>query len=178
MNTPETFPQKTIDRFLKFIERVPFSDCWYFLGKANNFGHCQFAISGTVPNQIMEGAHRFAYRAFKSAFPRELCVLHRCDEPCCVNPDHLFLGTRGDNNTDRKRKGRNSDRRGERHHMCRFSDAQCDEMRRLCASGLSQWAVARMFATHQTTISSIVRGVRRATPTAPRRTSPSVAAIR
>ena len=51
-------------------------------------------------------AHRLAWKEAYGEIPQGLCVLHRCDNPGCINLDHLFLGTKGDNNRDRKSKGR------------------------------------------------------------------------
>lgn len=53
-------------------------------------------------------AHRFAYERINGPIGAGLCVLHRCDTPMCVNPEHLFLGTQKDNMLDRERKGRGS----------------------------------------------------------------------
>lgn len=51
-------------------------------------------------------AHRISWIAFYGSIPNDMCVLHRCDNPACFNINHLFLGTRGDNNRDRHAKGR------------------------------------------------------------------------
>jgi hypothetical protein len=60
-------------------------------------------------------AHRAAWLCEHGYLPDDACVLHRCDTPACINPPHLFLGTRLENAQDRERKGRGYDRRGERN---------------------------------------------------------------
>jgi len=64
-------------------------------------------------------AHRMAWVAFCGAIPNGLHVCHKCDTPCCVNPDHLFLGTISDNAWDRARKGRTGQQRQWATGKCR-----------------------------------------------------------
>lgn len=79
--------------------------CWVWNGYKLHFGHGQ-AKWAKYPRK----AHRLAYAAFVGE-PGELGVLHKCDNPPCCNPGHLFLGTKGDNNRDAHTKGRYSLRR-------------------------------------------------------------------
>lgn len=104
----------TVERFWSKVERGSADGCWRWSAKSTgHFGHGSFSVrSAPVP------AHRFAWQITRGAIPKGLCVLHRCDVPACVNPSHLFLGTKRDNNLDRDAKGRQAsgDRSGSRRH--------------------------------------------------------------
>lgn len=87
----------------RFWERVDMSgDCWLWTGTLGRKGY------GRVPNYPMSpwAAHRVAYMLAVGPIPGDLLVLHRCDNPPCVRPDHLFLGTNADNMRDMRAKGR------------------------------------------------------------------------
>lgn len=75
--------------------------CWPYTGKRDSDGYGQVRYAGRRPH-----ASRVAYIFTHGAIPGELQVLHRCDNPPCCNPAHLFLGTNADNMTDKARKGR------------------------------------------------------------------------
>lgn len=77
--------------------------CWEWMGYRDPKGYGRFKPSKASSESL---AHRFAWTQENGAIPEGLFVLHRCDNPACVKPDHLFLGTRGDNNNDMARKGR------------------------------------------------------------------------
>jgi hypothetical protein len=93
------------------IERLsmpePNTGCWLFIGSlgSNGYGKLKGVRARTT---IM--AHRYSWEAHNGPIPRGLFVLHRCDQPSCVNPDHLFLGTHVDNMTDMVKKGRQRQR--------------------------------------------------------------------
>lgn len=86
------------------------SDCWHFCGARNEFGYGRMTFNGRL-----QVAHRLSYQAFVGPIPDGLSVLHRCDNPSCINPDHLWLGTYSDNRRDCVAKGRHNEPSGERH---------------------------------------------------------------
>jgi hypothetical protein len=95
----------------RFCERVLFADadeCWTWQGARHGKGYGHFKMG-----KLIAKAHRTAYELFWGPIPDGMQVLHTCDNPPCVNPKHLFLGTNNDNLQDRQRKGRQA--KGERH---------------------------------------------------------------
>lgn len=95
------------DKFMTRVALIPFRECWEWIGMRTDNG--RGAFYGTVllsPGPTTTGAHRIAYKLFVGPIPPGLFVLHRCDNPGCVRPDHLFLGTHADNVLDWIRKGR------------------------------------------------------------------------
>lgn len=92
-----------IERFMKYVHHEPMSGCWLWAGACCVSGHGHFWNL-----ERMIGSHVFSYQTFVGEIPAGLSVLHRCDVRPCVNPDHLFLGTQGDNIRDMAAKGRGS----------------------------------------------------------------------
>jgi len=90
------------ERLCKRAEAMP-NGCIEWRGVASNKGYGVLKIGTTGRTQ----AHRAAWELNFGPVPAGLCVLHRCDNPLCFNPKHLFLGTKGDNNRDCRAKGRN-----------------------------------------------------------------------
>jgi len=142
------------ERIFGRVERTP-DGCWLYLGGRSSRGYGVVSVRGRAAT-----AHRLAYLLRVGPIPPGLCVLHRCDTPRCINPEHLFLGTKGENNADRKRKGRNADRRGERNTQAKLTPEQVDDIRSLYTGGsTSQRQLADRFGICQQQVSAIVRGV-------------------
>lgn len=91
-----------VERFEQRLIPEPNTGCWLWIGvyASSHMGYGEFYAHGR-----RQYAHRFSYEAFKGS-ATGLCVLHRCDVPICVNPDHLFLGTKKDNTNDMLSKRR------------------------------------------------------------------------
>lgn len=86
--------------------------CWEWQGFRNSQGY------GAGKHLRQTLAHRISFELFRGPLLAEMCVLHKCDNPCCVNPNHLFIGDRDINNKDRAKKGRTiSHNKGKKYCM-------------------------------------------------------------
>jgi len=96
------------DRFLDKISIEPNSGCWLWTAGADEHGYGQMNADA---EGFPRAAHRIAWILFRGPIPDGICVCHQHDDPWCVNPDHLFLGTQKDNMDDKMRKGRHSNQK-------------------------------------------------------------------
>jgi hypothetical protein len=142
---------KRTTRGLSLRERLDFytdkrSDCWEWTGYRNNSGYGRLMVG----NQAMF-AHRLTYEMQNGSIPDGLCVLHKCDNRGCVNPDHLFLGNRSDNNADMLAKGREVVLKGVFHGRAKLTDVQVLAIRQSQAPPLdmaSQFGVSLSTVHH------------------------------
>ena len=89
--------------------------CWIWMGAQLSRGYGSLNAAG-----FRGKAHRAAYKAFVADIPDGMHVLHKCDTPACVNPDHLFVGTHSDNMQDKHAKGRANTPTGTRNALSQF----------------------------------------------------------
>jgi hypothetical protein len=136
-------------RFGAYVKRGP--GCWEWTSAKNAFGYGVLRVGDG--NTL---AHRLAWTFARGKIPAGQYVLHRCDNPGCVRPSHLFLGTLADNNADMDAKGRriNSPPRGEENGMAKLTAAKVRMIRRSKATGA---VLAQRLNVTQTTISSVRR---------------------
>lgn len=100
----------------------PATGCWNFTGAARNKGYGQISIRGKVTL-----AHRAAYELFLGPIPSGLQICHRCDNPLCINPSHLFAGSAEENMQDAAKKGRTA--RGGNHPCAKLTEADARAIR-------------------------------------------------
>lgn len=146
MSTDATQPIRTLEeRLARSTDRS--GPCWIWIGaKRDGYGRLTWA------GKRFQSAHRLAWEAVHGPIPAGLLVCHTCDVRACVRPEHLFLGTPGDNARDRERKGRGHDRRGSRNGNARLSVQDVRSIRVALDLGVSQGALARRHAVKQATI--------------------------
>ena len=145
---------EAFDRFDK--KWIPITDCGCYLWTAavNKNGYGKFASNG---GWIL--AHRYAYERENGKIPEGLIVCHSCDNPSCVNVNHMFLGTHADNNKDRDQKNRNRQLCGEDHGRSKLTIDQVRELRELVKNGaLSAYAASKKFGINHKTSRNIVEG--------------------
>lgn len=139
-------------RFLRNFEKAKGDACWLWMGKPDAYGY------GVISNKVK--AHRFSYEYHYGPFDKKLDVLHRCDSPGCVRPDHLFLGTQADNNRDMWSKGRGHipDTRGENHPTAVLKESEVRRIKKLIKKGMRQQDIAEMFKVSKSCIGFISSG--------------------
>lgn len=123
-------------------------ECWLWTARKDKDG---YGVTSHKTRPLK--AHRASWILNRGPIAPGMCVCHKCDNPSCVNPSHLFLGTIADNNRDRSRKGRTA------FINARFGPDEVLKMRRLSASGHSYSEIGRRFETSANTVRNAVLGI-------------------
>lgn len=137
-----------IARFWAKVKKT--NSCWEWQGLLSlGYGHF-FATS-----KKRKLAHRHAWELTNGPIPDGLCCLHKCDNRRCVNPDHIFIGTKGDNNRDMFAKGRNVVTRGNDRKTAKLNPEKVREIRKQIDAGRSNAAIGRDFGVGYSAIRAI-----------------------
>lgn len=166
MRPKNTTRRSLTDRFWEKVDRS--GECWIWTASRNPDGYGKINSGGRHGPTLR--AHRVSYELAYGPIPEGLDVCHRCDNPPCVNPAHLFVGTPLDNMQDAVQKGHvhNGDRhythrepsltvRGEQKGTAKLTNEQVREIRHQAHQGFPQRAIAKQFGVQESTISMIVR---------------------
>ena len=144
-----------IERFKGNFKRG--KGCWEWQGSIvkDRGGYGRFHANGKSHR-----AHRISWQIHKGEWPGDLFVCHKCDNPKCVRPSHLFLGTTTDNMRDMLRKRRKPSQAGERHPSNKLTAKDVKAIRKAHKKGVSQADLHRQYNVSRATICVIIKRVR------------------
>lgn len=145
-------PSTLEDRFSLKVDMRDLCGCWTWLGaqKAGGYGNIFLRKEGRVI--ITESAHVVSHELFVGPVPAGLWVLHKCDNPPCVRPDHLFLGPPKANHADMRAKGRQNDAK-------KLNLGLALEIRVARAAGVTLRVLAEKYGVSQAAVSMAARGL-------------------
>ncbi len=147
--------RKEIDRFMEKVVKHPEENggCWEWIAATyrGGYGHFRRKVEG---NWKMVKAHRYSYELFKGPLEKSLFVCHKCDNPSCVNPEHLFLGTAKENSDDKLKKGRFRGGRNPNHKW--LTQEVVDAIREDYKKGLSQIELVRKYGHNRSQVCRVV----------------------
>jgi hypothetical protein len=147
-----------IERFSHYVYLTE-SGCWEWRGARNENGYGVIGRGGRGEGN--HKAHRVSYQFFnKIELTVEQCVCHKCDTPWCVNPHHLFVGTKKENHEDMRNKGRGRNppiHIGEKSSHAKLTNKQVIEMRQLAKLGSKIKDLAARYGVERHTVSGIIK---------------------
>lgn len=143
------------ERFWSKVKKGESNECWEWQGTRENFGYGFLYKTG---RKGWHKSHRLSWELHFGEIPQGASVCHTCDNPPCVNPKHLWLGTNAENNFDRIAKGRTANHVGEKNPRAKLKKEDIMKIKELRKTGLSQQKIAGMFSVSQYAISAILLG--------------------
>ena len=148
------------ERFWAKVDRTTTPDgCWLWTASKTKGGYGQFNMPRNGGVHAIATAHRYSYTLAKGPIPPGMDVCHACDVRHCVNPAHLWVGTRGDNMRDCSSKGRVVVKRGETNKSAKLTAEQVIALRATyAAGGVSHKDLAIVYGVNKATICRILSG--------------------
>lgn len=143
----------TLAEILAFGRVEQKDGCWFWQAGEDKNGYGLMRVDGKT-----QRIHRVVYTLTKGEIPNGLHVLHSCDQPGCVNPEHLYLGTHQRNMTDMVEKGRSHKPIGSKNGRAKLTWEKVCEIRAACAAGEHPATVGKRYDTPRGTIYNIIAG--------------------
>ena len=159
--------QTTEQRFWSHVRKT--DTCWLWTGSKRNKGYGAFVWS--YRDMVIQGrAHRFSWELVNGKIPKGLCCLHKCDNPSCVRPDHLWIGTKKDNNADMVAKNRHVPggthcgsfgkwKRGACHHNAKLTHEIVYEIRKDHSTGMGYIRLGKKYGISMTCARKVVKNI-------------------
>lgn len=147
-----------VDRFWSRIKVSGDDDCWEWTRGTTSDGYGIFHFGNSSIR-----THRFSYQLKNGAIREHDCVCHSCDNPKCVNPSHLWIGTRAENNADKEAKGRGvhpDQKTGENNSNAILSISSVISIKVMAKNGLPQARIAKYFDVSNALVCMIINGER------------------
>lgn len=148
-----------VARFFSHVKKT--KTCWFWTGRClkaapgrGDGGYGHFHIPGE--NNML--AHRFSYAHTYGFLPRDRFVLHKCDNPACVRPSHLYLGTHHENMRDMVKRGRSVHRFGSANPRAKLNEQKVRQIKALLEDGFKQREIATRFGVTTSMIGHIKNG--------------------
>lgn len=146
------------ERFWASIVKKSDDECWEWNGAVDNYGYGIMSkkING---KPVTFRAHRFSYELHNKECIKDFIICHKCDNPPCSNPNHLFLGTLADNNRDRNLKGRTVSSPGSRHVKSKLTEYKVIQILTSLKKGETCKSLGKKYGVSSALISQVKRGI-------------------
>jgi len=160
LNRTPTKRGSVVDRLFAKTKVNPKTGCLEFTGYRDKKGYGRIQVAGSG-----RCTHRVSWQAHNGPIPesidgKDACVLHKCDNPPCINPDHLFLGSNDDNMADMIKKGRGADTRGVKNGRAKLNEFQVRVIKRLFNhKSMTQKEAGDIFGVSVSSIAKVKSGL-------------------
>ena len=137
----------------RFLDKVQKTEtCWIWTGSKNQHGYGNFWYG-----EKCKKAHRISYMAFVGSLNDSLDVMHKCDNPSCVNPEHLVMGTTTDNIRDMWKKGRGDPRHNENNVRAKLKPSDIEKIRYYDKCGIPSLVISYVYDMSPSQVRRIIR---------------------
>lgn len=151
------FPISMEQKFWQNVDKRGPDECWIWTGYKSEHGYGKLTSGRRKDGDFkLIRAHRFSYTLKHGPIPKGVEICHKCDNPSCVNPNHLFAGSHQDNASDMVAKGRQAI--GNRLPWAKLTPSDIPRIRQLHSEGISRRKIAKQYGVSYATILDVIEG--------------------